>query len=678
MSVRSTRYSPQLYLALLVLGMVGLIEWNYPYYFLKTDNLDQNLPYYVHNFRAVLAGEFPLFNFHQFLGTPVFACIQSAALYLPNYIAVALSKGILGHYYGTIDLLAALHLVVAAIGFFQLMRQWDLSPTSSIFGAVSWALCGFVMRVGDGWIQVIEYAAYFPWILLYGQRLANRFAMGPFVILTLLRTVALWMGNPPFFMYVVTFDLLCTGIWVGCDHGTAMGNGIRRFDLAGTVRPMMRHLASYGAAAVLSAPLLLPALHQIALSADRSSSLTWEQYSQGGYTLLLWLKGLLLPFSAEQYRLFGQQLFFAHIGWLTLIFALAASCCRPPQRRRAIGLLLLALLALFWADNTVITRLVYHLPFYNRQRFPFKLLFFTSFFAIALASLGYEHLLAAMRRKYRWAGVLGTVILVVHVANLLAFHLYTPYDTRRVKSVPYDEPLQESLSDGRIVTIVSRETDDQDKHPYLLGFNFATLFGLYHFAGYETLVSRQNLDAALQRNGSADFFVDGNRFAPLAADLQYFRRWGVRWYVLENKVKFSENVALRSVYRDGKRLVLYDEAANPPVFWVDTARDDGVTHGFTTNSIRITTERNTDGQLVVNVLHNPFFRAFIDNELALLTATADNQILVQVPAGRHRVRIVYRDPYFIAGLYLFGGFLVVITVWLYIATRRRNHAAIGR
>jgi hypothetical protein len=435
---------------------------------------------------------------------------------------------------------------------------------------------------------------------------------------------------------------------------------------------MLRHFASYGAAALLSAPLLLPALHQIGLSADRSGSLTWEQYSQGGFTVLLWLKGLLLPFSAEQYRLLGQQLFIPHIGWLTLIFALAASCCRPPQRRRAIGLLLLALLALLWADNTVITRLVYHLPFYNRQRFPFKLLFFTSFFAIALASLGYERLLDAIRGKFRWAGVLGATILVLHGANLLAFHLYTPYDTRRVKQVPYDEPLREKLANGRIVTIVAKETDDQDKHPYLLGFNFATLFGLYHFAGYETLVSRHNLDAALQRNGSADFYVDDNRFAPAAADLEYFRRWGVRWYILDKNVTVPDASAFKPAYRDGQRVILYDVAASPLVFWADTTRGEGVSHGFTTNSIRIVTERQNSGQLVVNVLQNPFFSAFIDDERCELEGTADGHIRLLVPPGRHVIRIVYRDPYVIAGLYGAGGFLGATAAWLFVASRRRK------
>ncbi|MBT0666553.1 hypothetical protein KI809_19765 [Geobacter pelophilus] len=673
MSRRFPQYFSPLCLALLILSLVGIIEWQYPHYFLKADNLDQNLPYYVHNLRAVLEGEFPLFNFHQFLGTPVFACIQSAALYLPNYIALVLSKWLCGNYYWAIDLLAAFHLVAAAIGFSLLTRQWGLGTISGFFAGISWALCGFVMRVGDGWIQVIEYAAFFPWILLYGQRLAWTPALRPFIILTLLRTAALWVGNPPFFMYVVTFDLLfafvCHGI--NRDKPPPVSN---ESDKVGVLSFIIRHCSSYGIAAILSAPLLLPAFSQIASSADRSSALTWEMYSRGGYTFSLWVRGLLLPFNSEYYQLFGQELFFPHIGWLPVIFALAAIFCRPPYRRLAIVLLLLAGVSLLWANNTFVTRLVYHIPFYNRQRFPFKLLFFSSFFSIALAAVGLERLLDAVRKCQR-PEVIVTVILVVQVTNLLAFHLSTPYDTRKVKLIPYTEQLQEKLSTGRIVTIVSQETDDQDKQPYLLGYNFATLFGLYHFAGYETLVSRANLEAALERNGSADFFVDNNMFAPDPSELEYFRHWGVKWYVLEKQITIPESSILRTVYRGNDRLIAYDPAARPFVYWEDDPETEAVQHRFSTNSIRIETRRERPGRLVVNTLYNRLFTAVIDDRQVDVSATSGNQIGLLIPPGQHVVKVTYHDPYFAAGWYVTGAFLCTAAVWIFM--RRRKCAPIG-
>jgi hypothetical protein len=675
-TVYCKRYKHQLSLALLTMGMAAVIEWRHNYYFLKTDNLDQNLPYYIHNLRSLLSGEFPLFNFHQYLGTPIFACIQSAALYPPNYIALFLSSTISGHYYGAIEIVAIFHLIVAAIGFFQLMRFWRLSNVSCFFGAVAWVFCGFVMRVGDGWIQVIEYAAYFPWILLYSLRLTEAFKFRSFFILTMLRTLALFVGNPPFFLYVVTFDLLFMVIYYVLilrknETGTETVSGVQSGQY-GLKSLCLRHGASYISVALLSLPLLLPAMHQIAQSADRNNPLTWEKYSQGGFNALYWMKGLLIPFSKQQYLSIGQNLFFAHIGWLTIFFAIVALWRGGSHRKLVVTFLVLAVFSLLWANNTFITKLIYYLPLYNRQRFPFKLLFFANFFTIALATVGYDYVYRKVIRKYHRADLLCCLILLIHVGNLLAFVIYTPHDTRKVKQVPYDEVLKNKLSDGRIVTIVDKNTADQDKQIYLLGYNFATVFGLNHFAGYETLVAKVNLTAALDRNSSADFYVDNNYFAPSTADLEYFRAWGVKWYILEKKVKTKQDSILKPVHSDNNRLVLYDEAARPMVYWKDAILSTEVVYSFSTNAASMLTDRANFGQLVVNVLYNKFFTATIDGRKTELFKTDDDQMLINVPSGKRSVRIVYSDPYFITGLYISCGFIISILAWLAIKSWNRD------
>src|SRR6185369_711561 len=135
-----------------VVVMLLLVEARHPFFFLQDDNRDQNLPYYVHNIRALSGGEFPFFNFHQHLGTPVFSCMQSAALYPINYIALCLSQLVLGNYFGTMEFIAALHLIVAALGFYYLTRSFGMTEAGSFFGAIAWGCCGFVFSVGNSWI----------------------------------------------------------------------------------------------------------------------------------------------------------------------------------------------------------------------------------------------------------------------------------------------------------------------------------------------------------------------------------------------------------------------------------------------------------------------------------------------------------------------------------------------
>jgi len=52
-----------LFLTLLTLAMLGVIETLHPYFFLQDDNRTLFFPLFVDNFKTVLSGEFPLFNF---------------------------------------------------------------------------------------------------------------------------------------------------------------------------------------------------------------------------------------------------------------------------------------------------------------------------------------------------------------------------------------------------------------------------------------------------------------------------------------------------------------------------------------------------------------------------------------------------------------------------------------
>ncbi|MEI7816750.1 MAG: hypothetical protein WCI45_06095, partial [Desulfuromonadales bacterium] len=147
-------------------------------------------------------------------------------------------------------------------------------------------------------------------------------------------------------------------------------------------------------------------------------------------------------------------------------------------------------------------------------------------------------------------------------------------------------------------------------------------------------------------------------------DLAYFRKWGVQWYILEKKIAIGAPSELMLVSSDAERSVLRDTAAKPFVFWLNNPGTGEVIHTFSTNAVNIVAESATGGQLLVNVLHNPFFRATIDGEKIYIAETVDNQMTVNVPAGRHLLKITYSDPYFIAGLYIACGFMLSVLMGL--------------
>ena len=693
----SSRSFPLL-LTLVILAMLGVLEFRHPYFFFQDDNRGQNLPYYVHNIRALLGGELPLFNFHQLLGTPALSCIQSAAFYPLNYAALGLSRLCLGHYFGTMEFIAAFHLTIAALGFRRLMRHFGLGEAGCCFGALAWAFCCFVITVGDSWIQVLGYAAYFPWILLFSLRQLSGFDLRNYLVLAGLRVLDLFLGYPPFFAYTVMFDLLTVVVFYFLlsanrrpDSGTAPGaaQGTTSGGWPGFGTFLASYFGNYLLVAGLSAAFLLPALHQVSISADRKSVISWEEYAAYSQTVGDWLHGLVVPFVDNGTNAWFDPQFISHVGYLTLLFALVAvaGIGRDRAGRYVAGFSLLAAVALLWAGDIVVTKLFYHLPFYNRLRWPFKLTFFTSFYLIVVASFGF-HLFREKMRELRPRAATGILcgLGILHVANFLLLYCLSPPHmfSRHRDPVPLAEPLQSELVGGRIATLALPTVMGGDKRVYgysvpQLGFNYPTLFGLYGFGGYELLLSGKNSEATFSLRERSVFVAQPGVPVNMAVDLplEYLRDWGVKWYVIDRNVTLAGTDNLVEAYRDERRTILLDPAARPFVSWGDGFDDTSLTYRFRTNAVEIASQRESAGALVVNVLYNPFFRATVDGRDAALTETGDGQMRVDVPGGRHAIHLKYIDPYFYYGLLVSMVSVLIISIAGYILKMRCKKAMAG-
>ena len=106
-------------LVILVLGvsfLAGALELRHPNYFLWDDNAAYFLPAYVYNWRSLVqSGSFPELNLHQYLGYQYLGGGQPGALYPPVYVALGLSRLLLGDLRHAVDLLAIGHLLAAAL-----------------------------------------------------------------------------------------------------------------------------------------------------------------------------------------------------------------------------------------------------------------------------------------------------------------------------------------------------------------------------------------------------------------------------------------------------------------------------------------------------------------------------------------------------------------------------------
>jgi hypothetical protein len=417
--------------------------------------------------------------------------------------------------------------------------------------------------------------------------------------------------------------------------------------------------------------------------------LTWDEYTAYSYNIQYWLTGLIAPATEMKYRLFGEQQYISHIGYLTLVFIpiALAKIMKNDNGRVIVVFTILAFFSLLWASDIVITKIFYQIPVFNRFKVPFKVAYFTSFFLIIVSTFGFDwsnRKLTGFNKNGRYFTVAASILLLtLHAANFL--FLYTILPQRKFAShsdtVPFVEPLSTSLKAGRIVSASHDVVWDGEVAVTgftlpLLGYNYATLLDLYHFGGYDDLVSDRNLQATLGSKNSSAFNVAPGTTLNIKQEvpLDYFRIWGVRWYVFDAGIPVSNTDNLRLFHSDSHRNIWQDSSALPFVYWADAHNDDGIFFKFRSNSLEVKSTRNSEGTLAINVLYNPLFKAAIDGRDALIGENSASQMLIKLPAGEHVITLTYSDTYFMYGSLISLCSMIFITAVFFLKKFRKQAA----
>lgn len=274
-----------LVLALAAFGIFLLVvEAARPGFFLHDDNATWFVGAYAHDFRVLAeTGRVAEVNYYQYGGEPFLEQGQTAVLYPPVYLGVALAKWISGDVRWSIEWIAAEHLALGLLGFYFWLRRGGVAPGLAALGGLAWVLNPFVLIVGASWITVTYLACYLPWLFWALDRLLIRpshlsaFFLGAILALFFLQGYVQWV--------------LYSGLFAGF---YALLQMVER-------TPMRRaavafHLAEAALVFLMfSLPLLLPMLHAMELSSVRSkpfSTVHALEYRVTGSALLRAQAGL--------------------------------------------------------------------------------------------------------------------------------------------------------------------------------------------------------------------------------------------------------------------------------------------------------------------------------------------------------------------------------------------------
>ncbi len=653
--------APLLLAAAQVIAVAAAAEWAHPYFFLQDDNRTFVLPHLVHNWRALQQGELAQFNFYQYCGTPALANGQAGTLYPLNYVTTGVSYALSGGPWAAVDVLTLLHLLIGASGGYFMLRQYGIGRWPAAWAGSAAVLNTFVFYVGGSWPGVTAAAAYLPWALGYARRLALQ---QPRAAYGLVAVHVLWFlsGHPQFFLYGAVFEAIVYVFSLPRPWRTALA-------------PVARYSFAWIASLLLSAPLLLPMLRQMSLSADRAAPLPFRAFAAGIYYPHLWLSGVLFPFSSFWYGripstrfIARSSAYFSHVSYAVITLALIAAVVllrrRIDARLRTPAILFLSCAALAGAwSGGLLSIVLYFVPLSNRVRWPFKLQLFTAFFIAAAAGVGLEHVVrraTARRRRMTLAAATAAT-----AANFIFLYAASPIRAFRPSAgaLPVVDARPQDFPGGRVLS-VGYEWKDLDA-PGSLGFMYPTLAGVQGFGGYDPLVTKLNSEVALGLNHMSSPACEA-----IPSKLPHLRLWAVSYYVAPAGAadchRILGELGMRVVERSSLRRVYVDAKSLPVVSWEDGSAT-GIACRTGVNDVTCIVMNSAPpdsppARLRMRYAAHDGFSALVDRQPASLAKSNDNQLVLAVPPGTHSVVLAYGDPLTAAGFGMAAATLGLLTL----------------
>ena len=651
------------------------LETAIPNFFLTGDNSSYFLPSYIHNWRAVVEEKtIPLITWHQFLGQTYLGQGQNSVLYPPVYAAVFLSKVLFGNVYSTIDILAVAHLLVGVAGMYCLLRRLKVSVNISFLGSLVWITAPFIVGLTKEWLNVAYVAAYLPFNFLLLEKLIARPKMRCVWGLALLKMFMFLQGYVQWEFLMIQFEVLYVVLTMFGQWRKQGRDAVKRF--------LYKYVLSFVFLFFLIAPLFFPMLYAQQVSRTRNEVMPFFWFMYGAVSLIELLRVQIFDFIPNVYFRWSSYIYYVGPFGLALLMLvpLKKSVLGALRRRRINIYAVLAIAALLL--STWLNAVLYIIPVLNLFKGPPKYFLFFVFFAAIVVAGVVNSLAKGVRRNGKYA--LLVLMMLIVVLNMLVMWQNKSLGTYRwewrkvefnISEGKIDNPPQVGVidhmdkSEGRIFTYGLCITEK------CLLYNYATMFGLYHFGGYDSLVSKLNSELTGGLPYTNTYLGDFT-----SETLDYISLWSVRYIITTDVIeKHVEQLRkypqLKEIYREDG-VLMYENTRSRPFVYESEDVERAVPFEFGVNHINAYPEKEGDHKLIFSIAPLPLFYYYFDGERAGRITSQVGPVEVDVPAGTEKVTIRYIDYPFIVGVSLFSGFLLVVAGYYWAKRKkapRENH-----
>lgn len=637
------------YLLILLVSLSTLVivlEIGEPCYFLYDDNANYFLPSYIHNWRSIAEnGKIPLLNFHQYLGQTHLAQGQTAVLYLPVYIGAYLSLLIFKNQFYTIDIIVFLHLSASVVFMYMFLRKSGIIPSLSILCSLIWVSFPFIIFTPKSWVFVSFAAAFIPLNFLFLVSFIENISLRNALSLSVIKAAFFFQGYIQYFYVLYILEFLFFSIML-----------IRRKNI---LNSFLLYFSSVAFTTILVMPLLLPMIEAKSL-ADWRGILPREHLYVWRILLSDLINAQLFRFRENALDMAGSQIYF--FGPLVLLIFCALTDKKTfnevKKNRMALTSIVILLLAITLCSKyyALFCRII---PGLGMFRYQAKLFIFFLFFLVTAIAIISDTYIRTNKEK-------SLLIYFIIAASLI---MNTVIDISAGKNIVFskyriDSPGENYLSvfrkNGyqRIFTFWLEDFPPKDAARYM-SFNSATMFGLFHFGGYNNFISAINNRYSLNLTYLNNYSENLNNEL-----LTYLSYWGVRYFITDNSSQHIERIRkfnqLKKIYQDRETLIFENTKALPIVFYKDNKKR--IPFEIGTNEIIIYPEKSEAGEIIAGIAPINGYKVFIDGKPSASIMPDVVPVKATIPGGTKKVKIKYSSSMFEYGVTIFLFFWILYII----------------
>ena len=488
-----------------------------PWTILQWDALAQYFPWRHFAATQLRQGHIPLWNPHQFAGSPFVANAQSAVFYPLNWPFWVFDTA---YAFGVSALLGSL---VALAGTYLLARRWQMSRAASLLSATAFAFCGFL----SSWAllpTLFQSACWLPLCLYFFEgAVEDERPTHATLGLAACLTFALLAGHAQVFFYIL------------------LALALRQPFFKRTWRALFVGVGTVLFAVAISALQVLPTL-ELAKNSPRLAA--------GGPTHAGWdfvrqralapgeLVSLALP---TQLNTLNESFGYVGIGvCLLVLLSLLALRVRAHRRQRFYALFLGAFGVLYALATPVAKLFFFTVPFVSNMGGTGRALVLWSLGAALCAGFGFDWLRSKWKSNLLAPLALGLVALELF-ANAFISQPTATRDAIYPRTEVTDFLARNSSPNARVWFQTDKRgwlptegfKAPRTHPPGILPPNGASVYGLYDINGYDSLSLRgyREVVSSSEPNGNPSPDLNGNMILLQSPSPTLLDTLSVRWIV---------------------------------------------------------------------------------------------------------------------------------------------------